>query len=79
MNVAIVNTGSGDIHVHSPSCKDLKATKYSRADVTVMDVDSRQHLVVELYDGFEELAEDGSNWSEFASNEGLRFFPCVTL
>jgi hypothetical protein len=79
MKVAIANLSSGEIHVHSPECKDLKAAKYSRDGFEVIDMDSRQALVEHLFSGFEDLAEDGSNWEEFANNEGVRFMPCATL
>jgi hypothetical protein len=77
-DLTIINTGTGAIHVHAAGCADLNQAKYrrpgSRWDMTA---DSERAVVCYIYQGFENLEPDGSNWRDFADAEGIKFFPCT--
>jgi hypothetical protein len=77
-DLTIINTGTGDIHVHAAGCADLNQAKYQRVGSRWdMTADSERAVVLDIYQGFEGLAEDGSNWRDFADYEGMKFFPCT--
>jgi hypothetical protein len=75
MALTIINTGAGEIHVHAAGCRDITRARYqhigAKWDLTA---DSERAVVLDIYEGFEDLAEDGSNWHDFAGD--VRFFPC---
>lgn len=77
-DLTIVNTGFCEIDVHAAGCADLtRRPQYlhptaSRWDMTAA---SRREVVTDIYQGFEDLEPDGSNWREFTND--VHFFPCL--
>lgn len=77
-DLTIINTGTGAIHVHAAGCADLNQPKYQRIGCRWnMTANSKRAVVCDIYQGFEDLGEDGTNWRDFVCFEAIRFLPCA--